>query len=462
MKNKYLSILLVTLVILMTLSTGIHAAEYSLGELIKKGLNNNLEIKQLENDIETTKRNIELYKSRSDWQADLSLNKVLVEEDSVGVERVNDKVNISLNNKLSDDNININPTVSYDFDGSEIIYGMNINMDIYPNLPSENIKGLISLNNQLNQQKKELNTLKAELVKEWLNKYLQLVRLEENINILKDRLELAENNYNELIEKAKINEAGQQELLQSEADLKDAEYNLKEVEQQYSQLKTSLMNSLQLEKNVEMDLNTDNKVLNDLKEKTNNLELDKLNKEKTIENIVKTSSQFITNINQKNYLKKELNWLKKEDSPQVSIEGSYDNQTDFSAILNINYNIFDSGINELKIENKKQEIENKEITLTNLYLETEKNLDKLIDKVELAQMDVEKNKILYNKAVDEVDITSRQYESGAIEKDVLTNKRLNKKTAQINLKRANDNLFINKLELLIMTEPTSVVQEVHN
>ena len=462
MKNKYIVILLVTLVTLMTLSTGVQAAEYSLEELITKGLKNNLEIRQLENDIETTNRNIKLNKSRSDWQADLNLNKVLVEEDTIGVDRVNDKVNISVNKKLSDDNINVSPTVSYDFDGSEVIYGMNINMNIYPNLPSENIKGLIRLNNQLHQEKKRLNTLKAELVKEWLNKYLQLVRLEENINVLKDRLELAENNYAELKEKAEINEAGQQELLQGEADLKDAEYNLKEVEQQYSQLKTSLLNSLQLEKNVDLNLNPDNKVLTDLKEKTNNVNLDKLNKEKTIENIVKTSSEFISNINQKSYLEKELNWLQKEDSPQVSIEGSYDSQTDFSAILNISYNIFDSGINELKIENKQQAIEDNQLALKNLYLNTETNLDKLMDKVELAKMNVEKNKILYNKAVDEADIISRQYESGAIEKAVLTNKRLNKKSAQINLKRATDNLFINRLELLILTEPTSVIQEVHN
>ena len=462
MKNKYIIILLVTLVTLMTLSTGVQAAEYSLEELITKGLKNNLEIRQLENDIETTKRNIKLNKSRSDWQADLNLNKVLVEEDTIGVDRVNDKVNISVNKKLSDDNINVSPTVSYDFDGSEVIYGMNINMNIYPNLPSENIKGLIRLNNQLHQEKKRLNTLKAELVKEWLNKYLQLVRLEENINVLKDRLELAENNYTELKKKAEINEAGQQELLQGEADLKDAEYNLKEVEQQYSQLKTSLLNSLQLEKNVDLNLNPDNKVLTDLKEKTNNVNLDKLNKEKTIENIVKTSSEFISNINQKSYLEKELNWLKKEDSPQVSIESSYDSQTNFSAILNVSYNIFDSGINELKIENKQQAIEDNQLALKNLYLKTETNLDKLMDKVELAKMNVEKNKILYNKAVDEADIISRQYESGAIEKAVLTNKRLNKKSAQINLKRATDNLFINRLELLILTEPTSIIQEVHN
>ena len=223
-----------------------------------------------------------------------------------------------------------------------------------------------------------------------------------------------------------------------------------------------MLNSLQLEKNVDLNLNPDNKVLTDLKEKTNNVNLDKLNKEKTIENIVKTSSEFVSNINQKSYLENELNWLKKEDSPQVSVEGSYDSQTDFSAILNVSYNIFDSGINELKIENKQQAIEDNQLALKNLYLKTETNLDKLMDKVELAKMNVEKNKILYNKAVDEADIISRQYESGAIEKAVLTNKKLNKKSAQINLKRATDNLFINRLELLILTEPISVIQEVRN
>jgi len=460
MKNKYSVILFIAILTLLSLTSGLQAAEYNLEELITKGLNNNLEIRQLENDIETTKRDIKLGKSRSDWQANLNLNKVLIEEDTVEINQINEKVNVSLNKKLSEDNINVNPTVSYDFDGSDVIYGMNVNMNIYPNLPSENIKSLIRLNNQLNQQKKKLNTLKAELVKEWLNKYFQLVRLEEELNILKDRLELAENNYAELKEKAEINEAGQQELLQGEADLKDAEYNLKETEHQYSQLKTSLMNSLQLEKNDDIILNTENKIIVDLKEETNNIELDKLNKKQLIENIMKSSSQFITNINQKSYLKKELNWLQKEDSPQVSVEGSYNSQTDFSAVLNINYNIFDSGVNELEVENKKQSIEDNELALKNLYLETESSLQQLIDKVELAKMSVKKNKILFEKAVEETDIITRQYKAGAIEEEVLTNKKLNKKSAQVNLKRANDNLFINKLELLIMTKPTDVVQEV--
>lgn len=460
--NKYIIIVYITLLTLIFSTVSLQAAEYNLEQLITKGLNNNLEIKQLKNDIETIKRDIKLSKSRSDWQADMNLNKVLIEEDAVSVNSSNDQINISLNKKISEDNINVNPTVSYDFDGSEIIYGMNINMNVYPDLPSENIKSLIRLNNQLNQKNKELNTLQAELVKEWINKYLQLVRLEEDLSILKDRLKLVENNYAELKEKAEINEAGHQELLQGEADLKDAEYNLKEVEQQYSQIKTSLFNSLQIEKSADIILDNNDKVLIDLREKTNNIELSELNKEQLIENIVKTSSQFITNINQKSYLKKELNWLQKEDLPQVSVKGGYDSQTDFSASLNISYNLFDSGVNNLEIENKKQEIEDNELALNNLYLETKTNLQKLIDTIELAKMDLEKNKILFNKAVDETDITSRQYQSGAIEKEVLTNKKLNKKSAQVNFNRATDDLFLNKLELLIMTEPVDVVEEVNN
>lgn len=455
-------ILSITILTLIFSATSIQAAEYNLKGLIKEGLNNNLDIKQLANDIETIKRDIELSKSRSDWQADLNLNKVLIEEDAIEVGKDNDKINISINKKTSEDNISLNPTASYDFDGSEVIYGLNIKMNVYPDLPSENINSLISLNNQLNQKKKELNTKKAELIKGWIDKYLQLVRLEEDLNILEERLELAETNYAELKEKAEIDEAGQPELLEGEADLKDAEYNLKEVEQQYSQLKNSLLNSLQIDKSSDIILDTEVKTLASLKEKTQNIDLDELNKEQLIDNIVKTSSKFTANINQKSFLEKELNWLQKEDSLQVSVEGSYDSQTDFSASLNISYNIFDSGVNELEIENKKQEIEDNELALTQLYQETEANLENLIDRIELAKMDLTRNELQYDKAVDETDIASRQYHSGAIEEAVLINKKLNKKSAQVNLKRANDDLFINNLDLLIMTEPADVVEEVNN
>lgn len=462
MKNKkYLITISITIITFIFTGGIIQAEEYNIEEIIKQGLNNNLEIKQIENDIKTIKRDIQLVKSSSDWQADLNLNKVIVKEDTIQIFRDKNRLDISLNKKAIEDKMNLNPTITYDFDGSEVVYGVNINMNVYPALPSENSKKLINLNNKLKQKNKQLSTKKAELVKEWVDNYIQLVRLKKNIDVLKDRYEIAENEYHEIQEKVQIGETGQQELLQAKFDLKDAEYNLKEEKQLYLRLKTVLLTDIQLDKNTDILLDVENRLLTRLKNESANIDVDKIDKTQLINNIVKTSSQFTAVINQNNYLKKEFYWLKKEDSPKISVEGGYDSKNDLSVNLNISYNLFDSGINKLQLENKKQEIKNKKLDLKQLYQETEVKLENILDQIELAKMEIKRDQLQHNKVVDEIDIIARQYESGAIEEKVLINKKLNKRTTRLNLKRAEDKLLLNKLALLILTEPNDIVDAVN-
>lgn len=461
--KRYRLIILSTIFLLAFTSITISAEEYDLEKLLLNGLKNNIEIKQLENEIKTINRNIQLAKARSGWQANMNINKELIEEDSIVISQGEDQLNLSANRKLADDKVTLNPSATYDFDGSEVIYGVNMSIDLYPDIPSESIKSLIQINNQLNQKKKELYNKKAELIKNWLDKYLQLVRLDERIDVLVQQVKISEDNLEETQKQVSINEAGQQELLQAEINLNETEYSLKQSEQQYDQIKRQLITDLRLkETEINLVLKEDNKVLAKLKQLTENMDINNLNKQLLIDNIVKNSSQFANIINQKEYLKQELEWLKKEDSPKVSLEGSYDSEKDFTASLNINYNIFDSGVQKLQEENKKQEIENTELSLEQLYQQTENNLDALIDQVELAQLNKESSLLKYQKEVEENKILKRQFEAGAIEENVLKNNQLNKENKLIDVKNNDDNIFLKKLELFILTSPDDIVEEVLN
>ncbi len=459
--NKYILILISAIFFISIFSANTFAAEYSLEELIEYGIENNIEINNIQSEIQTTKRNIELNNAQADWQANMNLNKVLVDDDTVNLNRDGDQVSVGVNKKLAEDNLNINPNMSYNFDGSDFIYSLNLSVDLYPNIPSERIRTLISLNNQLNQKQKELNSKKAELVKKWTDQYLQLVRIDQNINILEKRLQLADEHLKEVEKQAEINEAGQQELLEAKANLIDAEYSLKEINQQYSQLKRTLLNSVNLAKDTNIILDENNFVIKRLQKLTNNLSVDNLNKELLIENIVKTSSQFASIINRSELLKKELNWLEKEDNPQVSIDGAYSSETEFQASLNVRYNLFDSGVQEIKEENKKQEIKNNEVALEQLYNDTENSLEQIINHIELSKMDVERKELNYKKATDNVEIVTKQFEAGAVQRRILTDNELSEESVLINLKRANDTLLLNKLDLLIFSRPADIVEEVN-
>jgi len=461
MNKRYKVILLISIFVLIFSSVSIQAAEYNLEELIRTGMNNNIEIKQLKNELETIQRNMKLTKARSDWQANMSLNKQLIEDDAVSITRDNsEQVNLSINKKFVQNRVTLSPQASYDFDGSEVIYAINMDVDLYPNVPSESIKNLLNLNNQLNQKQKELFNKQAELAKNWINKYLQLVRINESIEVLKERQIVAQNNYDKIQKKVEINEAGQQDLLQAEIDLNDAVFNLKQSQQNFKQVKMQLLSDLRLAKNTEVILNKDSKVLTELTDLTNNLEMESLDKGQMVENVVKTSSQFANIINRKEYLQKELDWLKKDDAPQVTLQSSYDSDEEFNASINVSYNIFDSGVQEMTVENKKQEIENSELSLEQLYEQTANNIDSLIDQVNLAQLEAKSSQLKYEKAKKDTEIVKEQFAAGAVEENLLVNNRLNERNALINLNRNRDDIFLNKLDLLILTRPNEIVEEV--
>src|SRR6056297_2695027 len=185
MKNKkYIPILVIALVMVSIFSTNIFAAEYSLEVLINHGIKNNVDINNIQSEIDNIKRNIKLNNAQADWQAIMNINKVLIDNENIAINRESDQVSVDINKKIANDNLNISPNMTYDFDGSEFIYGVDLSLDLYPNLPSERIKSLIELNNQLNQKQKELNLKKAELVKKWTEQYLQLVRINQNNSVL--------------------------------------------------------------------------------------------------------------------------------------------------------------------------------------------------------------------------------------------------------------------------------------
>ncbi len=458
--KKHRVILSVSLfLVILFASAAVKAADSDLKRLFTAGLDNNLEIVKLENEISTLKRNIQLNKARTDWQVNVGVNKLIVDDDSPASMN-SDKVDLSANKNFVNDKINFSTNANYDFDGSEIIYGVNLNINLYPNTPSESMKNLINLNNQLNTKLKELYSKKAELVKDWLKKYLQLVKLDENIDILNQRFKIAEDDYTEIQQKAKIDEAGQQKLWEAELKLKDAEYNLTDNRQQFKQLKKALLDALQLEQDTELILNRDDSILIKLRELTEVVSIDNIDRKQVLAQIVNTSSQFAANISHNEYLKQELEWLKKEAGLEITLQNNYDSEKEFSATLNVNYNLFDSGIQDIQEENKRQEIANNEITFAQLYEQSTSRLDNIINQIELANLNLKRKQLEHDKAVDNSLIASRQYEAGAVEKEVLNNSLLSENSSLAALNGAYDNIFLNKLDILILTQPDEIIKEV--
>src|SRR6056297_3058072 len=426
MSNKKHRVILsvVLFIVILLASTAVKAADSDLKKLFTTGLDNNLDIVKLENEISTLKRNLQLNKARTDWQVDVGVNKLIVEDDSP-VSMNSDKIDLSTNKNFLNDKINFSTNASYDFDGTEIIYGVNLNINLFPNIPSESIKNLMNLNNQLNTKLKELYSKKAELVKDWLEKYLQLVNLDENIDILNQRLKIAKDNYTEIQQSIEIDEAGQQKLWEAELILKE-----------------------------------DDSILIKLRELTEVVNIDNIDREQILAQIVKTSSQFAANVSQNEYLKQELKWLKKEEAPEITLQNNYNSEREFSATLNVNYNLFDSGIQDMQKENKRLEIVNNEITFEQLYEQSTNRLDNIINQIELANLNLKRKQLKYDKAVHNSLIASRQYEAGAVEKEVLKNSLLSENSSLAALNGAYDNVFLNKLDILILTQPNEIIKEV--
>ena len=448
------SFLIIFTLIFSSATENIKAEGISLEKAIEFGLENSTEIEDIENQIEQIKRNIAGIKAQKDWKVDLSADYShdFEEEENTGIESqvnnssIKDSISISAN-KLYDFGLSFNPILTINEDDESI--DLSLTQQLYPITNSELENQLYNLEKDLIKTKEELKSIKASKITSWVQKYLNIVRMEEREKIYLESVKKAEDNLEKVKKEKDIGEAGEQQFLTAQYSLKDANYKLKEQRFSIDERKDSFKNELGLNSERNIIFKADNDMIIDLMEKTNKLTEEYLNNDDLIKLVEENNSSLQVNKIDRKILKRELDNLKKEDDLNISATGDYDTISEnLTATINFSYNLYDGGKHEIDVKSKETSIENNiknyEEKLKQLKLDLKNHINTLsLDKDKLA-----KEELNYQRSKNNLEIAEIKYDRGIIDYLEYQDNWITTKESKVNLKSIKDTIFINKLEFI--------------
>ncbi|MGM0501292.1 MAG: TolC family protein [Bacillota bacterium] len=277
------------------------------------------------------------------------------------------------------------------------------------------------------EQKKEVEDLKDKIKNEIVNKYYQLLKLQEKIKI-KEKL-LKQNKTNLKMVKAKV-QAG--EVLR--LDQKEAELEVEENKLNLNQLRKEYELALaRLSKKINVELTPDIKLV-EVKLKT--FAKDKSNlKAKVYQKDMKLKV-LRKKLEQKQYHRKELNGNQNLDLKLLGSFGwgkNIEPETDYRVGVQVNYNFNNY---QSKVDDKnREETELKVDSLKEKLAENKENLKLKIDEMFLALRNYKEKSKFYKKRIKKakkrVEIAETRYKAGRTTISDLLDKELNLRQRQI-------------------------------
>ena len=448
------SFLIIFTLIFSSATENIKAENKTKKKAIEFGLENSTEIEDIQNQIEQIKRNITGIKAQKDWKVDLSAgySHDFEEEENSGLESkannssIQDSISISVN-KLYDFGLSFNPTLTITEDDESIDFSLT--QQLYPITNSELENQLYNLEKDLVKTEEELKNIKASKITSWVQKYLNIVRMEEREKIYLESVKKAEDNLEKVKKEKDIGEAGEQQLLTAQYSLKDAKYKLKEQRFSIEERKDSFKNELGLNSERNIIFKADNALIIGLMEKTNKLTKEYLNNDDLIKLVEENNSSLQVNKIDRKILERELVNLKKEDDLNIRVTGDYDTISEnLTATINFSYNLYDGGKHGIDLKSKETSIENNiknyEEKLKQLKLDLKNHINTLsLDKDKLA-----KEELNYQRSKNNLEIAEIKYERGIIDYLEYQDNWITTKESKVNLKSIKDTIFLNKLKFI--------------
>jgi len=461
-----LLVMLVILFAILLFSNSALAQEMTFEEGVHWGLKHNIEIMKMKQNLNQLKRGLKEVKAGSDWQLDTTIKTQVnnfdtdkisdIDSSSDGEDNNFQELDISLsatkdywsglslrsevysrNDNLSADSIN------------DAEFQLNVDQNIYPRLPINAEQNYIKRKLDLKEARAALKDEKNSKIIDWTEAYLNLLRLKERYGLANERYKIAQKELDEVMAQKKVGEAGELELLSAKANLKEAQYQLKNAKNNYQQAKKALSNQLGLTNEQSLKLNASSDYLAQLEAIINSSSIKLNDKPRLIELAMDNSVKLLKNKLSKKKVEYELHWSKLEDKPDINLNGNYNSlNQEWSAGINLSYNIFDSGQQELVTKDLNEQIEITNREYQDIVKGLKLEIDKLVNQIEANQNNLEGKELRLEKAKLGKKIAKKQLERGLITQIEFHKKELALQEAKINLKEAKNKLLLSKLELI--------------
>jgi outer membrane protein TolC len=443
--------------------------EIEFKEAIKLGLKKNNELNTIRNSIAELERNLEILDAGESFQVDLDITPIWIfssnTENSDYTVKMNEdsltpslEVNMTATSQLTDD-INFSTEISWESDNfyqesfsdltNEINANLKLNKRIYPDSWSENKKQAYSLKNSLQIKIEELKWEETEKQIEFIGDYLNILRLQEQLNILEERTELAQEELERVNRKIELGEGGYQQESEARIALKEIENNLLNQQQALTRAKKQWYLSLNLPRDTVVAFKDNDNVdfIKSLYSQMESLELDDKNEDEFIKTVLEENYKINNSLLEKEELIKELEWTENEGKAKVNLSTGYQFPADWFIMLDFQINLLDGGVQILKEEQKESNIRQKEVSISYLNEQTKLEVGHLLDQDEYNILDLDMQKLSQEKEEDRIEIMEKQYKQGIISISNWENAKLTLREKEIKVKQARDEWFVNRLKL---------------
>ena len=462
---------MVVICVLVVFSLQVHAEGLTLKQAIKQGVSSNSTLREYRYKINNLQRKSAKLQAKMFWQVDLAggtnyKRETVKEPNELGEMKENiekrKQVNLNLQgNRTFGWGLKLNPTLSltqekleskaFDFDNLEdkIEADLTLTQRLYPWIPSELRQECYSVQVDLQRAKDKLNWQRKKKKIDWTAAYLNLLRLQQKKKIAVDSYKLAKQNLEQVKHQQEIQEAGETKVLQAKIRVKKAKESLVKAKNDFKQAKKDWLQELGYNQGQKIVLEKSNSYLKTIRKKAADLNIEKMDSNQLIKKVEQVHPDAEYKRNKKELVTKQLKWAQAEGKPKFELTGNYDYQSeDWKVGININYNLFDSGYQELSIKDYQDQLVKLKKDYQNLVKSLEVQLNNLLNQLQQAELKLKEEKVKLEKLKLEKKLFKKQLQAGGIVEDKFKQKKNQFRQARVDIKIKKDQILINKLRLM--------------
>ena len=441
------------------------AKEMTPEEAIRWGIENNRELTNIRYSIEDLKHNLKILSAAEAFQVDFNIKPIWHFGGSSGGYSIEMEENrfapsaeASLTaTKVLMPDLNLSTQVTWEserlgqdfFDSlvNEINANIKLDKKLYPDTWTEREKQVYSIENSLKMKLEELRWTEMEKQIEFIQHYLNIVRLQEQVEIARKQVKLAEEELSRVKKQIALGEGGYQQETAAMIALEEAKNQLFNREQNLVRAKKQWELLLNLPEETIVQFVEDADFIKMLFSQMENVTMDN-SPDDLIEQALSENYQVKNSELEKEELLKELQWARDAGKPAVNLSGGYNYPKDnWFIMLDFSVNLADGGAQELKEKQKEDTVQRKDVSIDYLINRLRLEAEQLIDQDQYNQLFLATQLLALEKEQNKVKIMEQQYQQGAISLAQFNNSMITLKDKELNMKQAQDQWLVDRLKL---------------
>ena len=467
--NSFFILFLIIFTSFILTGENVQAKEISLEEALNWGIENNSSIKEIKDNIETIERSLTLIDTEYGFKTKISANPIIaggfeeqtddnsngiVEEDTSSESSSSPKITLKTT-KLFPNGIFLQSEISIKeedlFDLEKLSERpdsvFSATKNLYPVIPITTEQEKYLTSNNLLKARENLTWQQESKKIEFLESYLNLLRLQERLSLAKTNFQYAQDDLDKILKKIEIGEAGERQEIEAKITLKKAEIDFLQAQNTFLQQKNRWYLNLGLPEETEVLLVENSTFLKEILEWADSLEFN-LKEEELIELAVDNYYRIRNILLDQDSAQKEAEWNLTKNKPQVDLFGAYNGKDNSWGIgIELSYDISDGGKQKIEDEGYQAKIENLKDDYLQIVSELKLELSDLINQQEINSLSLEEKLMSWEKAKLEEESYQIQLQQGLISDSEFQYRMLNWQEAEIDLKSVKDDILINKLRI---------------